>query len=248
VALHGQVIVPRRLSHERSLWWLRNERYPQLAVTDLCVLEEETGAQLGLSPYCVPVERWNETARHESWMPTVAAPTAYWSVGSGDGTTVLADSPRLQALPIPRQRFDYAELDRDPDPPGLSMALRLQTARQAVSGLFGAFRQVVIAGLVGAALLTCLDYLIAAAIWLGRLRDGMSGDEMEEGVVLILAALLLVAMTSFVMGRLDHRLSNHDSRFGACAAASRPVLDTLHGAYRIGIALQLLAFSGFVLW
>jgi hypothetical protein len=62
VVLRGHVIVPRELAHARALWWVRDEKHPGLAVAPLSVLERQTGAEIGLSPYCVPVERWNEAA------------------------------------------------------------------------------------------------------------------------------------------------------------------------------------------
>jgi hypothetical protein len=51
-----------------------------------------------------------------------------------------------------------------------------------------------------------------------------------------------------VIKRLDRPLGNHGSPFGAHAGGSEPMLHTLNGAYRVGIALQLLGFAGFALW
>src|SRR4051812_26600301 len=69
--LRGHVIVPRKLAHVRALWWLSDEHHPCLAVAPLSVLERQTGVKIGISPYCVPVERWNEAAKAEPWLPVV---------------------------------------------------------------------------------------------------------------------------------------------------------------------------------
>jgi hypothetical protein len=76
----------------------------------------------------------------------------------------------------------------------------------------------------------------------------MSGVEIQQGVALMAGALLLVALTTFVTKHLGHPLGDRDPHFGAHGGGSKPVLQTLTGAYRVGVALQLVAFAGFVFW
>src|SRR3954449_12973797 len=96
VVLQGHVIVPRELAHARALWWVRDEKHPGLAVAPLSLLERQTGAKIGVSPYCVPVERWNEGARTEPWLPVIPASR------DSDQSSDVAASLALESLPLPR--------------------------------------------------------------------------------------------------------------------------------------------------
>src|SRR3954462_2347041 len=96
--LRSHVIFPRELGHVRTLSWLSDEQHPCLAVAPLSVLERQTGTELGMLPYCVPVERWNEAARIEPWLPVV--PIGCESDQSSDVTA----SVELESLPLPRPR------------------------------------------------------------------------------------------------------------------------------------------------
>src|SRR4051794_6730557 len=69
LVVQDHVIVPQLLGSVPSLWWLADEHYPRVAVTLVGAFEEQTGASLGLSPYSVPRERWNEGASAERWLP-----------------------------------------------------------------------------------------------------------------------------------------------------------------------------------
>src|SRR4051794_35657858 len=61
VVARGHVLVPESLGHVPPLWWLGDEHHPRVAVTEVAVLKHEIGVALGPAPYCVPIERWNES-------------------------------------------------------------------------------------------------------------------------------------------------------------------------------------------
>jgi hypothetical protein len=240
VVLQGRVIVPNNLGHDPSLWWLGDERHPHLAVTYLSVLEDETGAQLGLSPYCVPIERWNEAARCDSWLPMVPLSAVDGSLAQREGVTVLPTSPQLESLPIPRRAVDPHQ---DGDQPGSD---RLRAASHAVSQLVGALRELVVGGILCAAIIACIYYLAAATIWLWSLRNGMTDAEIQDGILLIVAAVLFFTLTKAATKCL--RPSDHVRRLRSDGGVIRPAHDRLLDAYRLGIALQISAFAGFVVW
>jgi hypothetical protein len=248
VILRGHVIVPRQLGHDRSLWWLGDEHHPRLAVTSLSVLEQETGADLGLSPYCVPIERWNRVAREESWLPVVPISASAGSFVDGPGVTDLPASAQLDSVPIPRRAARPMDLDLDTDGPHLTFRNRPHAGSHAVSRVFGGFRQLVVIGLLGTAIVACLYYVISAALWLWNLRNGMTGGETQEGVMLILAGLLFSALTGLCRERVRAPSGDRVLPYRYDARERQPVLYTLLDAYRLGITLQLLAFAGLIVW
>jgi hypothetical protein len=250
VILRGHVIVPRYLGHDRSLWWLGGEHHPQLAVTYLSVLEQETGAELGLSPYCVRVERWNEAARTESWLPVIPASTAAGSFARRARITVVPTSPALESLPIPRRPAGPVDLDLDlnADPRHLAPGERLRAGSHAVSRLCSGLRQLVVLGLLGAAILACVYYLVAAALWLWSLRSGMTEGKIQDGVVLLVVALLFSAVTALFRRRVWTPSGGPVLPDRYDARVRQPVLYALLDAYRLGVALQFLAFAGFIVW
>src|SRR5215216_3440725 len=107
LVLQGRVIVPRELAHVRPLWWLRDEDHPCLAVAPLSVLERQTGAEIGISPYCVPVERWNAAAKAEPWLPIV--PDGCELDQSSDVTT----SQELESLALPNAARGWLDCELD---------------------------------------------------------------------------------------------------------------------------------------
>ena len=238
LVLRGHVIVPRELAHARALWWLRDEEHPCLAVAPLSVLERQTGAEIGISPYCVPVERWNKAAMSESWLPV--APAGWESGQSSDVTA----SPGLESLPLPSPacgRFDR-ELDQC-----RAARDRLREGSHAVSRLFEGVRRLVVAGALAVAVLACANYLAGTAVWLWNLRQGMTSARIEQGVVLIFAALLFSALTGLFRERFA---TSHGIRvlpYRGDGRERQPVLYTVLDGYRLGIALQLLAFGAFVI-
>jgi len=105
----------------------------------------------------------------------------------------------------------------------------------------------VVAVTVAVAVLACANYLAGTAVWLWNVRQGMTSARIEQGVVLIFAALLFSTLTGlfrerFATSRGIRVLPSHgDGR------ERQPVLYTVLDGYRLGIALQLLAFGAFVM-
>ena len=124
VVLRGHVIVPRELAHARALWWVRDEKHPGLAVAPLSVLERQTGAEIGVSPYCVPIERWNEAAKAEPWLPIV--PAGCELEQSSDVTA----SQELESLDLPNSARGWLDCELDHR---RSAADRLREGSHAVS-------------------------------------------------------------------------------------------------------------------
>jgi hypothetical protein len=239
LVLQGRVIVPRELAHVRPLWWLHEEDHPCVAVAPLSVLEQQTGAEIGISPYCVPIERWNAAARRESWLPVV--PTGCDSSQSSDVTA----SPELESLPLPSPAS--GRIDRELDH-SRSAGDRLREGSDAVSRLFGGVRRPVVLGAVAVAVLACANYLAGTAVWLWNLRQGMTSATIEQGVVLIVAALLFSALTGLFRERFATRHCIRVLPHRRDSWERQPVLSTVLDGYRLGIALQLLAFGAFVIF
>jgi hypothetical protein len=95
-------------------------------------------------------------------------------------------------------------------------------------------------------LAACAYYLAAVASWLLGLGDGIGGPEIQDGVVLILPAVI----ASWITGRFAPKHLPHDGgpfRLPTVARRERqPLLRLALDAYRTGVVLQLLAFTGFV--
>ena len=238
VVLRGHVIVPRELAHARALWWVRDEKHPGLAVGPLSVLERQTGAEIGVAPYCVPVERWNEAARAEPWLPIV--PVGCELEQSSDITASL----ELESLPLPSPAS--GRLDRELDH-RRSAGNRLREGSYAVSRLLVGVRRVLVVGALAVAVLACANYLAATAVWLWSLQQGMTGASIEQGVMLIFAALLLSALTGLFRERVGTSHGIRVRPYRGDGRERQPVLYTVLDGYRLGVALQLLAFGAFVI-
>jgi hypothetical protein len=236
LVLRGHVIVPRDLAHARALWWLSDEHHPCLAVEPLSVLERQTGAEIGVSPYCVPVDRWNKVARTESWLPVIPAGCEY-----GQCSDVTSLELESLALPNPSSGLDR-ELDRS-----RSVGDRLREGTHAVSRLFGGLRRLIVVAALAIAVLACANYLAGTAVWLWNLRQGITSARVEQGLMLIFAALLFSALTGLFRERFatPHGIRALPYRGGG--RERQPVLYTVLDGYRLGIALQLLAFGAFVI-
>src|SRR5947208_1688329 len=100
VALRGYVVVPEVLGHVPPLWWLSDEHHPRLVITEAAVLKHEMGVALGRAPYCVSVERWNQSARAEPWLPRV--PRSVTAASMGPLSALPAESSGLASLELPR--------------------------------------------------------------------------------------------------------------------------------------------------
>lgn len=244
LALRGRVIVPRELGHHPRLWWLRDERHSRVDVVTLCELERETDTEIGISPFCVPVERWNRAADAETWLPTV--PTGEEAVVHDPDVTVLSTSAQLESLVLPNppsRRFDV-EFNGRPT----ATSDRLRAGSHAVSQLVaGAHHMVVAVGLL-IAIAACAYYLASAGQWLWRLQDGMTGARVQEGMVLIVAALVLSRVTGAFKQRSGTPRDAWTHVHRRDRRERQPVLYTVLDAYRLGIALQAVAFAAFVIF
>jgi hypothetical protein len=245
LALRGRVIVPRELGHHPRLWWMNEERQPHIGVVTLSVLERETDTEIGLSPFCVEIGRWNEAARNEPWLPFVptdSEPLQHPYVG------ILPTSRQLDSLTLPNPPSRWIDLEFDGDHRARIAGDRLRAGSHAVSQLFADVRWLIGAGALVVAIAACAYYLAGAGQWLWTLEGGMTGARAQEGVVLIVVALLFSRLTGTLRQRwatphdawaLPHRRDRRERQLA---------LDAVLDAYRLGIAVQVVAFGAFVIF
>jgi hypothetical protein len=246
VVLQEHVLVPQQLGHLRSLWWLGDERHPRLAVTSLCAVERQTGVDLGISPYCVSVTRWNEAARKEFWLPMLPPPVG--SPARRADVTEAPTTPQLESIPLPR--YGSGSIDLFLEAPGRRRAWgdRLRAGSYAVPRLFGGLRRITVSCALGTALLACVYYLVGTGIWLWDLREGMTDAKLQDGVVLIFTALLFSAFTGLFRARIPAYAGFSVLPSRGAGRGRQPLLYTVLDGYRLGVALQLLAFGAFVIF
>ena len=79
---------------------------------------------------------------------------------------------------------------------------RLRSGSHGVVELFVGIRRVLALVASGLALAACVYYVLGTADWLWSLRDGIAGDEIQSGLVLILAALVFSGITRILARRL----------------------------------------------
>jgi hypothetical protein len=125
---------------------------------------------------------------------------------------------------------------------------RLRAGSHAVSQLFAGVRHLVVAIGFLIATAACAYYLAGAGQWLWRLHDGMTGARIQEGIVLIVTALLLSRLTASFKRRLATAHDAWTLRHRRNGRERQPVLCTVLEAYRLGIALQTFAFGAFVIF
>ena len=241
VAVRGFVVVPESMRRQPGLWWLESENHPHLVIEDSNVLEDVIGpGRLGCWPYCVAAERWNEAAAQHRWLPRSPGPGRE----PEDQQWRLIENARIEGVRLPSRRTDPTAFASE-RAPARSLVLRLERGSMAVSYLFAQ------TALVGAVLMTtlslavCAYYLAAVASWLWNLRNGISGREIQDGLVLLLGAFVATWITRRLASK---RGVNDATRFRLPDAAwgvRRPLVRLALDAYRIGVALQLLAFAGF---
>jgi hypothetical protein len=243
VALRGYLVAPEAMRRQPGLWWLESEEHPHLEMEVSRALEDAIGSgRLGCWPYCVPAERWNEAAAQDRWLPRSP-------VSDGEppetGQRGLSD-PCLDALPLPLRPTDDLPLERDWTPTR-SLRERLRDGPATVTYLFAQVVRVPRILLATISLAAGACYLAAVASWLWGLGGGITGQEIQDGVVLVFAALV----ASWITGLFEERLvSDGGVRFRLPRAEGRdrqPLLHLALDAYRAGVVLQLLAFAGFVL-
>ena len=163
---------------------------------------------------------------------------------SGQSSDVTA-SPELESLPLPSP--SSGRIDRELDH-SRSAGDRLREGSHAVSRLFGGVRRLVVVGALAVAVLACANYLAGTAVWLWNLRQGMTSARIEQGVVLIFAALLFSALTGLFRERFATPHGIRALPYRGDGRERQPVLYTVLDGYRLGIALQLLAFGAFVIF
>jgi hypothetical protein len=123
---------------------------------------------------------------------------------------------------------------------------RLRSGSRGVVELLLGVRQVLALMASGLALAACVYYILGTVNWLWSLRDGIAGDEVQGGLVLILAALVFSGITRMVG---DRRSSPRMTSSHSVGSDDRQtVVSQLPSVYRAGITLQLLALLGFVIW
>jgi hypothetical protein len=80
------------------------------------------------------------------------------------------------------------------------------------------------------------------------LRYGMTSARIEQGVALIVAALLFSALTGLFRERFATQHGIRALPYRRDRRERQPVLYIVLDGYRLGIALQLLAFGAFVIF
>jgi hypothetical protein len=238
VVVRGRVVVPGALADMRSLWWLGSEHHPRLAVTELSVLERATGAVLGVAPYCVAVERWNQAAREDAWLPVVLGAHPSGFAPDAAGLTVAPAS-----LVLPERTTRPHDAARGARRSRGAVLDRLQGGRDAVGSLLDIVRRPLRAVLQLAGVAAGAYYLLTAALWLWALREGMDSAEVQSGVVVLLMGLLLSGITQAMWNHAPNDLAD-----AGAVRRVQPIVDTTLGAYRLGISLQVLAFAAFAVF
>jgi hypothetical protein len=230
LAVGAVVLVPETLKAEPGMWWLEREGHPRLDTETSYALDRlAAGIHVGIWPFRVPADRWNEAAALQPWLP--AAPIV--DAGAHDLGSRLVRAPRADSHEM-RSR-------------SASLRDRACEGAAAVAGLFAHATRVARFSLTACALGACAYYVVAIAAWLWSLRDGMTATETQAGVVL--AGFALVA--TWITGRFEQQLVSAGGvlvRLPRAEARGRqPLLHLSLDAYRVGVVLQLLAFAGFVL-
>src|SRR3954451_11019116 len=193
LVVHGHVIVPRTLGHVPPLWWLEDENHPRLDVALVGALEAQTGAVLGVAPYCVPSDRWNRGASAQSWLPHLPARETGGSFAPSPGSAPRSDCRQTDGFALPHRRYRVR--------PGRRHRDHLLAPRIAVSVLLEWPRRMLAAALLAALALALVYYLVATGLWLWDLRSGASGRSLQNGVVLIAAAVVVSSIARRLAAR-----------------------------------------------
>jgi hypothetical protein len=243
VVIRGHVVAPEAMREQPGLWWLESEDHPHLDMEAARALQEAIGGQgLGCWPYCVPEERWNAAAADSFWLPRTPAPSDFLR----DAEHRQVTDQRIEALQLPSDRPDFQWLDSERIP-SRTISERLRDGSAAVDHLLELVWRAPGTVLSIISLTTCAFYLAAIGSWLWALHDGLGAAEVDNGVVLLLAAVLLAWITRLFEVR---DLSQTGARLRLPRSEGRdrqPLLHLALDGYRTGVVLQLLAFAGFVL-
>jgi hypothetical protein len=241
IVLLGEVVIaPEMACKEPGLGWLELEGVPRLTMDVAQRLEGVVdGLRIGSWPFSAPLERWNRAAEV---YPCLAIAT------DEEAATSVVESCEFVSSDLRMPNQDVA-MDRGSlrSQPGLGLMTgdRLRSGSHGVAELFIGIRRVLGLAASGLALAACVYYVLGTAGWLWSLGDGIAGDEIQSGLVLILAALVFSGITRVLARRLSPTMTlsptvGPDDR--------QTVVSQLPGVYRAGVTLQLLAFLGFVIW
>jgi hypothetical protein len=239
IVLVGNVVIaPETVSREPGLGWLELEGLPRLSMEISQRLERVIdGLRIGCWPFCAPLERWNEAAEI---YPCLAVAV------HGEAASSVVASCELLSSDLGILKQDVAILRREPSEPGFGLmtADRVRSGTSGVVELFAGTRQVLGLLASGLALAACIYYLLGTADWLWNLRDGITGDEIQSGLVLLVAALVFSGITR-TLGCRSPSTMTPPANVGS--DDRQTVVDQLPGVYRAGVTLQLLAFLGFLI-
>jgi hypothetical protein len=240
VLLGDVVIAPESVCKEPGLGWLELERLPRLSMEISQRLEGVIeGLRIGCWPFCASLERWNKAAEV---YPCLAVAV------DDDAAATVVTSCELQPSDLRTSKRGGAMLqsERPRAEFGLTTGDRFRAGSLGVVELFVGVRRVLWLMARGLALAACVYYVLGTADWIWGLRDGMTGAEIQSGLVLILAALVFSGITR-MFG--DRRSSpTMASSLSAGSDGHQTVVSELPRVYRVGIALQFVAFLGFVIW
>jgi len=240
VLLGDVVIAPEMACKEPGLGWLEIEGVPRLSMDASRRLERVIdGLRIGSWPFSAPLERWNEAAE--------VYPCLAVGIDDEAATSVLA-SCEFASSDLGTSNQDVAmdlRSERSQAGLGLMTGDRLRSRSRGVAELFIGIRRALGLMASGLVLAACVYYLLGTVGWLWSLRDGITSDEIQSGLVLILAALVFSGTTR----ALGHRLTPNVTLSPKVDSDDRQtVVSQLPGVYRAGVTLQLLAFLGFVIW
>jgi hypothetical protein len=239
VLLGDVVIAPERVCKEPGLGWLELERLPRLSMEISQLLEGGIeGLRIGCWPFCAPLERWNKAAEV---YPCLAVAV------DGDAGASVVVSCELEPgdLPMSRQSGPMPQSERPRACFDLMTGDRFRAGSVGVIELFVGIRRVLWLTVSGLALAACVYYVLGTSDWLWSLRDGITGGEIQSGLVLILAALVFSGITRVCGNR---RSSPTMASSLSAGSDDQTVVSQLPSVYRVGITLQFLAFLGFVIW
>jgi hypothetical protein len=152
------------------------------------------------------------------------------------------------ATPVPK-RPDAMDLASDCANAsfGFSLADRLRAGSYGVVELLVGVWQLIGLLLVGLTVAACAYYVLGTAAWLWNLQDGMAGSDAQNGIALILAAVVFSAPTRLFRQRVG--ASERCSRRPIAGHRERTrVLQWCLDIYRVAIALEVVTLLGFLIW
>ena len=197
---------------------------------------------------------------HWVLVPRVLArfdPELAWTLDYEDAPQPDNADPRLDfsagALLVPVERWnEHAEVEPnlapcDAEPVGGSFAARLSSSPRISVRPTGASRErvrrdAVAAHMIAVAIaLLAIGYLFGVGAWLWTLRDGISGPDVSNGVMLVGAAVVLAWLAGFAGA--GSRPGARRRTWPDLGVAVLHVTEDPLGILRAGLALQLTGFA-----